>query len=212
MSKVKLISIGYAIPPYSYTQEEAFQLLGYPHAWERIFRDSGIDRRYFAVKLSDATRLSFQQQEDLYKEKAVGLSIEAINNCMDGRDVKDIGCLVFVSCTGVLPGPTAPHFIAAQLHCAANMRILNMSGLGCEGALPGIKSAYDHVVAHGGKALAVNCELSSLAYWPERENPDDVSCKPDQRMTTKCFVVMLSFLICPLLRLSVKIMTGATRR
>jgi predicted naringenin-chalcone synthase len=35
------------------------------------------------------------------------------------------------------------------------------------------------VKANGGLALSVNCELSSLAYWPERENLDDITCRPD---------------------------------
>lgn len=179
MSKVKLISIGFAAPQYSYNQEQAFQILSYPKAWWRMFRDSGIAKRHFVIPLSDAVKLSFQEQQERYKVEAVNLSKQAIFNTLDGRNVRDIGCLIYNSCTGYVPGPTAPHFIASDLNYAANVRILNMSGLGCEGALPGIKSAYDHVASHGGYALSVNCELSSLAYWPERENPDDVVCRPD---------------------------------
>jgi predicted naringenin-chalcone synthase len=47
--------------------------------------------------------------------------------------------------------------------------------MGCEGAFPGLKIALDHVKANGGMALAVNCELSSLVFWPE----DDVARRPD---------------------------------
>jgi alkylresorcinol/alkylpyrone synthase len=186
LSRVKLVSIGYAVPELSYTQEQAFELMGYPKLWKQIFCNSGIDKRHFAVPLTTAIRLSFQEQQELYLTKAVELSSQAIMKCLDGRDPKDIGCLVFVSCTGIAPGPTIPHFISARLNCASNVRILNMSGLGCEGALPGVKSAYDHVVAHGGYALAINCELCSLAFWPEKENPDDVITKPDPENDFEC--------------------------
>jgi alkylresorcinol/alkylpyrone synthase len=179
LSRVKLISIGYAVPEYWYTQEEAFNILGYPKVWWRIFRDSGIDKRHFVIKLSDAVKMSFQEQQDLYRGKAVDLSVEAIKNCLDGRDIKAIKRMIYGSCTGFAPGPTIPHFLSARLGFSPDTYIINNSGMGCEAAFPGLKTAYDYVKANGGQALAVNCELSSLAYWPERENPDDVTCRPD---------------------------------
>ena len=179
MRKVKLISIGYQQPEHKYTQDEAFDLLGYPHAWRKLFRESGIDTRYFVIPLSQAIKLSFQEQQDLYKEHAVKLSTKAIENCLDGRDVKLIKRLVYGSCTGFAPGPTIAHLLAAKMCLSPGTYLLNNSGMGCEAAFPGLKAAYDFVRANGGQALVVNCELSSLAYWPERENPDDVTCRPD---------------------------------
>lgn len=175
----KLISIGYAVPELSYTQDQAFELMGYPKQWRQIFLNSGIDKRHFAVPLATAVRLSFQEQQELYLTKAVELSSQAIMKCLDGRDPKQIKCVVYGSCTGIAPGPTIPHLFTAKLGFSPGVYITNISGQGCEGAFPGLKRAYDYVKANGGQALVVNCELCSLAYWPERENPDDVICQPD---------------------------------
>jgi alkylresorcinol/alkylpyrone synthase len=175
----KLISIGYAVPELSYTQDQTFELIGYPKSWRRMFSDSGIDKRHFCIPLTQAVKLSFQEQQDLYIPKAVDLSSQAILKCFDGRDQKQIKRVVYGSCTGFAPGPTIPHYFDAKLDFAPNVFVANNSGMGCEGAFPGLKIALDHVKGNGGQALAVNCELSSLCYWPERENPDDVTCKPD---------------------------------
>jgi alkylresorcinol/alkylpyrone synthase len=179
LSRVKLVSIGYAVPELFYTQEQAFYLMGYPKLWKQIFCNSGIDKRHFAVPLTTAVRLSFQEQQELYLTKAVELSSQAIMNCLDGRDPKQIKCVVFVSCTGIAPGPTVPHYFTSKLGFSQGVYITNISGQGCEGAFPGLKRAYDYVKANGGQALVVNCELCSLAYWPEKENPDDVTTEPD---------------------------------
>ena len=175
----KLISIGYAVPELSYTQDQAFDLIGYPKGWRRMFLDSGIDKRHFCIPLTQAVKLSFQEQQELYREKAVELSSQAIMKCLDGRDPKQIKCVVYGSCTGFAPGPTIPHLFTAKLGFAPGTYITNISGQGCEGAFPGLKRAYDYVKANGGQALVVNCELSSLAYWPERENLEDTTIKPD---------------------------------
>jgi alkylresorcinol/alkylpyrone synthase len=175
----KLISIGYAVPELFYGQGQVFDLLGYPKGWRRMFVDSGIDKRHFCIPLTQAIKLSFQEQQDFYKEKAVEISSQAIMECLDGRDPKKIRCVVYGNCTNFAPGPAIPHFLAARLGFEPNTYLANNSGMGCESAFPGLKRAYDYVKANGGQALVVNCELSSLAYWPERENPDDITCRPD---------------------------------
>lgn len=163
----KIISLGFAVPENSYTQEETFEKLGYPRRFKRLFTQSGIDKRHFWVPLERITHLSWQEQQEEYAKGAVALSKQAILNCLDGRDVSDIGCLVFASCTGFCPGPVVPHYLADELGFKPDTYFTNIGSMGCEGGYPGLKRATDFTIASGKKSLVVACELASCSYFPE---------------------------------------------
>jgi len=169
----QIISIGYAVPTHSYSQEEIFAELRYPKHFWRIFRDAGIERRHFWVPLPEIRRLSWQEQQERYVAGAVVLSEKAIIACLDGRDPKDIGCVIYGSCTGFAPGPTIAHYLAKLFDFAPSTYYTNIIGQGCESGFPGLKRAHDFVVATGRPALVVNCELSCLTYFPEPEGEPD---------------------------------------
>lgn len=169
----KLISLGYSVPPNSYTTDQIFEATGYPQAYKRVFRESSIEKRHFVVPLDRLGDLSFQEQQELYRPGAVDLSKQAIYKCLDGRDIEDIGLLTYVSCTGFAPGPTVGHYLLRDMGFLQSTYVTNIISQGCEGAFPGLKRAYDYVVASGKAALTVCCELCSLTYFPDRgERPD----------------------------------------
>jgi len=179
--KPKFISLGFAVPPHSYSQLEIFEALAYPPHFWRIYRDAGIEKRHFCIPLERLRVLSFQEQQEEYQRSAVELSKQAITNCLDGRDPKDIGCLVYCSCTGVAPGPTIGHYLIQELGFSPNTRVINIGQQGCEGGgYPGLATAADFTMAHGKQALVVACELTSLTYYPEPDgepNPEnDFQC------------------------------------
>lgn len=173
MNSPKVISIGFAVPEKSYTQEEVFQALGYPQRFWRVFKESGIEKRHLWIPPDEAKKLSWQQQQEAYGDGAVKLSLQAINECLDGRSVGDIACVVYGSCTGFAPGPTVAHYLAKELGLKPSTYYTNIIGQGCESGFPGLKRAYDFAVATGKKALVVNCELSTCTYYPEPgDRPD----------------------------------------
>ena len=172
MNQPKVISIGTALPPHSYTQEEIFGVLGYPSKFRRLFTESQIDRRGFWVPLEKVRGLSFQQQQEEYLKGAVALSKQAALDCLDGRDPHDIGCLVFCSCTGFAPGPTVGHYLVKEIGLDVDTYISNLASHGCEGGFPGLKRAYDYTVTSGRLSLVVACELASCSYFPEPNGPD----------------------------------------
>ncbi|MBA7643083.1 3,5-dihydroxyphenylacetyl-CoA synthase [subsurface metagenome] len=176
----KIISIGYSVPNNSFTQEEVFQVLGYPQRFWRVFRESGIDKRHLWVEPNKAKKLSWQQQQEAYMEGAVALSLAAVENCLDGRNVEDIACVVYGSCTGFTPGPTIPHYLMRDMNFAPSTYVTNIIGQGCESGFPNLKRAYDFAMAVGKPALVVNCELCSCTYYPE---PDG---KPDAENHFEC--------------------------
>jgi alkylresorcinol/alkylpyrone synthase len=173
MMRPKIISLGYAVPPNSYTQEEVFDILGYPKHFQRIFRDSGIQKRHFCVPLPEIRKLSFQEQQEIYQREALKLSSQAITNCLDERDPKEIKCLVYSSCTGLCPGPTIGDYLLKKFALSPGTRIVNVVSQGCEGGgYPGLSTALDFVMVHSKPALVVSSELSGLTYFPEHDKPN----------------------------------------
>jgi len=170
---LKIISLGYAVPEHSYSQEEIFEELAYPRAFKRLFTGANIDKRHFWVPLSRIRKLSFQEQQEEYIKGAIELSKEAVVNCLDGRNPKDIGCLVFCSCTGFCPGPTIPHYLIKELGFGLNTYLSNLVSHGCEGGFPGLKRAYDFTMSSDKASLVVACELSSCSYFPEVDGKPD---------------------------------------
>ena len=174
--KPKLLSLGYTVPCNSYTQDEIFDALNYPGIFRRLFRTSKIEKRHFWVPLDRITKLSWQEQEEQYKDGAIALSRRAIENCLDSRGLDDIGCLVFCSCTGFCPGPTVGHHIAKELDLPKDVYHTNIGSMGCEGGFPGLKRAYDFTLANHKKAIVIACELASCSYFPEpagRPDPEN---------------------------------------
>lgn len=179
--KPKIVSLGIALPPFSYSQRQVFTELKYPEHFWRIFRDSRIERRHFSIPLERLIKLSFQEQQQTYQREALKLSKEAIISCLDGRDPKEIGCLVYCSCTGIVPGPTVGDFLLRELGLLPDTRIINDAFQGCEGGgFPGLAIATDFTMATGKPALVVATELCGLTYYPEpdgKPNPEnDYQC------------------------------------
>lgn len=171
--KAQIVSLGYALPAFTYSQEEIFACLGYPKHFSRIFRESQIQQRSFCIPIDRITGLSFQEQQELYREHAADLSVLAVLNCLDGRDPKTIGCLTYCSCTGIAPGPTIGHEIARRLAMRDDLIITNITAMGCEGGgLPGLKRAADYTLSMGQPSLVVATELCSLTHFPESDGPD----------------------------------------
>jgi len=173
MNSPKIISIGFAVPENSYTQEEMFQVLGYPQRFWRVFKESGIEKRHLWMPPDEAMKASWQQQQDSYRAGAVEVSLRAIKECLDGHSAGDIACVVYGSCTGFAPGPTVAHYLAEKLGLRPSTYYTNIIGQGCESGFPGLRRAYDFAVATGKKALVVNCELCSCTYYPDfGDRPD----------------------------------------
>lgn len=169
---VKIISLGYSVPPNSYTQEEVFTALDYPKPFYKIFRDSGIEKRHFWLSPERIKGLTWQEACEEYQKGAIKLATEAIRNCLDGRDPRHIGLLALASCTGISPGPTIGHYLVPELGLREDIYITNILSQGCEGAFPSLRRAYDFTKVTGRYGLALVCELCSLTFFPENKKPD----------------------------------------
>ncbi len=169
----KIISIAYALPENSYSQVQIFEELGYPKAFKRLFSQSAIDKRHFWVELERIRHLTWQEQQEEYKKGVLDLSKSALVNCLDGRDVGDIGCVVFSSCTGFFPGPVAPHYLSRELGFKPSTYFRNLGSHGCEGGFPGLRTAMEFTIVSGKPSIAITCELASCSYFPEPDGKPD---------------------------------------
>ena len=163
----RIISIGYAFPDKYYTQSELFEMLGYKSPQvKRIFENSGIKGRYL---WTNPVGKSWQELTEEYEKAAIALSKKAVLNCMDGRSLSDIGCLIFSSCTGYTC-PGVSHHLAKELDMPDDLIHTNLLGMGCEASSPALCRAIDYVETHEKMALLVSCEPCSCAYFPAPES------------------------------------------
>jgi alkylresorcinol/alkylpyrone synthase len=169
----RLVSLGFAVPDFKYTQEQIFKKLGYPRGYYRLFQESGINHRYFWIDLDTITNLNFQQQQEEYFKGSLVLSREAIKQCLDDRSAEDIACVSYCSCTGFVPGPVIPHYLTSILGFSSNTYFCNIGSMGCEGGYPGLKRAFDFTVTTGKPSLVIACELSSCTLYPEPDGKPD---------------------------------------
>lgn len=163
----RVLSIGTALPPNSYTQEELANILGYTGLARRIFVDSPIKKRHLWIDPNRVRteQITWQMLCDGYQEGANALSLQAVKRCMEGYDLRDVGLIAFASTTG-FQCPALSYQIAAALKMNEDIYHLNNIGGGCQGLAPAFRSVVDYVRATGKKALAISTEICSATFYP----------------------------------------------
>lgn len=165
--KPKILSIGYSVPQKSYTQEEIWDALGYTNNhFKSIFMKSEIDKRHLWINPNKIQHNTWQQMQDEYQKGAVRLSTESVGRCLKGHDVSNLGCIVYVSCTGY-QCPSIAHRITPTFNFPSNIFYTNILGMGCEGGYPGLIRARDATLASGKPSLLIVTELSTCTFFPE---------------------------------------------
>jgi len=166
-----LVSVGTAVSPDSYTQEEVLDLYGISDPRVRsVFANSGIDRRHLAVVRDPVTgRPRPESQGDLLtKHRTVGLEMaeQAITIALKRAGVApaDVAHLCCVTSTGFLtPGFSA--LLIKQMGFAHATSRLDVVGMGCNAGANALQSTAAWAAAHPGRvALLVCIEVCSAAY------------------------------------------------
>lgn len=184
----RIISIGTAVPPYCHRQQNILQFMlnAYqPEAEDRrkislLYERSGIDTRYAVIPDYSVARHErtfypktldmepfpgLDQRMELYNTHATRLSIEAINNCLDDRiNVKDITCLITVSCTG-MSAPGLDISVMQQLKLSTSIQRSSVNFMGCYAAIHALKMA-DNICRTDthAKVLIVCTELCTIHF------------------------------------------------
>lgn len=165
----RIISLGFAVPEFIVTQEEALQILGYTSDVARqIFFNAGVDKRHSWIDPARIPTITWQEQTEEYRKGALELSLRAARECLNGRDVSQIGCIAFASTTG-FECSAMSYRIAAELGLRSDAKHGNDVGGGCQGAAPAIERAYNHTIITGQPSLAISAEICSATFFPGPE-------------------------------------------
>ena len=189
----RIISIGTAVPPFRHKQSDILQFMlnAYqPEADDRrkislLYERSGIETRYavipdYSVPISERMFYpktpgmepfpGLDQRMMLYNEHATHLSLEAINNCMQGYcSSDDITSLITVSCTG-MSAPGLDISVMQALQLPKNIQRSSVNFMGCYAAMHALKMA-DNICradAHA-KVMIVCTELCTIHFQKDCE-------------------------------------------
>lgn len=167
----KIVSLGFTVPPLSYTQKEVFDGLGYSRHWFRLFNKARVDKRYFLFPIEEIKAMTFQKQQEEYAHWSCILAHEVMKKTLSPEDIRRIGLLTYDSCTGFMPGPTVGHYLADKFGME-NVEICNLASMGCEASWPGLRRCYDYTKLTGKPSITIACELCDLTFYPEQNPPD----------------------------------------
>jgi alkylresorcinol/alkylpyrone synthase len=164
--KPRITSLGHAVADrVVMSMDECMEYFGYTSpSMRQLARNTQIRlKRWWC----DPIGKSVQQLADEYEAGALELSCQAVQKCLDGGGLGDIGTLIFVSCTQALPEcPSMAFRIAGELGMAPDTRLVDICGDGCQGAMPGLESAYAHLTAFKEPVMVVATEICSATYFP----------------------------------------------
>ena len=146
-------------------------------AAERIFTAAGVRCRHAVANplAEDVSGWSTEQRMRRYALEAHPLGRRAVTAALAGAGItaNDVALLVVASCTGYgTPGLDIQ--LAASLGLPADTQRLLVGHMGCYAAIPALRSAADHVLAHRRPVVLLCLELTSLHVQPPTDDPQQV--------------------------------------
>lgn len=166
--QARILGLGTALPPFSYSQEEVFKKAGYERdIIGRVFRNSAIKTRFLAIAPHEKIPEDPQWFSDHYKKWAPVLSAQAARQALAWAAIENtaIDYLITTSCTGYLC-PGLNHILARELSLSNTIKTANMLGMGCNAALPALERAVEFAERYPGRnVLCVNVEVCSATCW-----------------------------------------------
>lgn len=167
---VRIRSVGTAVPPTSYTQEEVLALLGVHSPKLRgLFLNSHIERRHLTLPSVSDGRAPTETPHQLlekHRSSALTLGSAAIQQALEaiGRAPRDVDFLICVTSTGFLCPGLSAHLTAA-LGLRDDVQRMDVVGMGCNAAMNALRAAAG-IAARTPGALGVQLcvEVCSAAY------------------------------------------------
>ena len=171
---MRITAVGKAFPPHYYSQDEL--LVAFKRVWSARFHNQDrlealhknvlVGGRHLALPLEEYEQRinSWGAANDAWIEVAQEVGEVAIRDALRkaGLGATDVGCLIFVSVTGVAT-PSIDARLMNRLDFPASLKRVPIFGLGCVAGAAGISRAADYVKAYPDQvALLLSVELCSL--------------------------------------------------
>lgn len=186
----KIVSIGTAVPAHCHPQQEILHFMQNVYALNEVdkrklrflYQQSGIEQRYSVI--SDYSKPvnewkfypqsenlepfpSLEQRMTVYHKHAPLLSVDAIRNCLQHEQKKNITHLITVSCTG-MSAPGLDLQVMELMDLKKDIFHTSVNFMGCYAAMHALKLA-DVICKADAKAnvLIVSTELCTLHFQRE---------------------------------------------
>jgi predicted naringenin-chalcone synthase len=175
--KTYIASLGLATPPFRVDQRLAGEILADHSAnmlsdrglsvMRKLFEHPSIKSRSFAV---DDTETIFNEDPDSrigrFTSWSIDLASEAVMKALNGAGINadEVAGLIVNTCTGyICPGIST--YLIEKLGLSRNIRVYDLLGAGCGGAIPNIQIA-DALMkqSDGGAIVSVSVEICSATF------------------------------------------------
>ena len=182
--KTYIASVGLAIPPLRVEQILAGEMLEAHTKHELSERSLYVMRKLFAHPSISSRSFAIDDSETIFDENpddriarftkwSIALSSEAVSKALDASkvDIGDIRGLIVNTCTGYLcPGIST--YLIEKLGLKREVKVYDLLGSGCGGAIPNLQLA-DALVrqSDGGVIVSVSVEICSATF----QMADDLS-------------------------------------
>ena len=178
---MRISSVGTALPPYRYSQQEISEALRErwqhkmpePRLLTRLHANCGVESRYFVLPLQEYPALKgFKSTNDMWIRNAVEMSERAILQALQplGLTPADVSAIFFASVTGIA-SPTIEARLINRLPFPDSVKRTPIFGLGCVAGAAGIARAADYVRAFPDHvALLLSVELCSLTWQDDDQS------------------------------------------
>lgn len=169
--KARLVGIGTATPPTSYTQQEVLDIFGITDPRVRsVFMNTAIERRFLTLPPADADGVRHPEEQGAllakHKRQGIDTGVRAVEACLKsaGADLADVAYLCCVTSTGFLtPGFSA--LLIKELGVDVHTSRLDVVGMGCNAGLNSLNAVTGWAQAHPGQLAVMVCvEACSAAY------------------------------------------------
>ena len=166
----RIISLGHALPD-NYVVPMGQWVLDMGYRTDAALRLASTTQVKAKRLCMNPVGMSVQQLSEGYIKGALDLSIRALTECLPTiRAPGLLGSLIYVTTTQQLQVcPSMSFRIARELGLQSDVRLVDIVGDGCEGALPGLETAYSHLKTFGRPVAVVACEVCSATYFPAPE-------------------------------------------
>ena len=171
-----IVSFACVAPPLSVEQKYSAELVRKHFAPEltarslglirATFSHPGIRKRHFAI--DDPARImdeSPDQKIARFTGESIELSSQAVTKALDraGVSARDVTGLVVNTCTGyICPGIST--YLMERLGLSRSIRLYDLVGSGCGGAIPNLQVAESLLKTNGGVVVSVAVEICSSVF------------------------------------------------
>ncbi len=170
----RIAAVGVAIPE-KWPQERVFKAMGYRELFRPVFEGAGIAERPFCIAPEQVVATDSQDVHINYRASALELTRLSTARCLTKAKVapQEVDVWYYVSCTG-FEVPAINCWLLGDMGFRKETEWVPVAGMGCQGALPGLREAANHIAANPGhKACVSACEISNAAYFPDdRKDPN----------------------------------------